>query len=508
MTIRSTAWRLFFSAWLLYSLHWATDFSREHFLVLSIAEEASFRLDKYADMHKDIFVLPTGQAHHGANPGISMIGAIPYALLRPLVDRVVDGSLARRAGETVSTSDYQDPRLARRLRYAQMRARGLDLRFGLVGLITQVLAMAPLAAAGVVVFFLVLCGMGLPRNHALAGAVLYGFGTPAFYRAAYLNHNLAVGIFAFVGFWLLWNPGNRLSWSDNRRYVLAGLCGGMSVLLDYSGAIVLAALAAYATLVVVRRGVGWPAVPHLAWRYAAGAIGPIMLVWFYQWVSFGHPFYPPQHYMPPVTWSDLGYQGVTGPQGELFWMLLIDARFGLFVLCPILLLGLLTPVIVRHSRVPIEWPETIFALGFTAAVIVFFSAVQYTRLQYIHGIRYLIPVIPFLTLLTVVFLLELPRWLSYLLGLLAIAFAWAQAMVRVHEQQASIFEPFRDVLLGGPRLPALTTLSRLPGQYFPEGAPLTPTTALLAAAALLWLIWSVRRPATPMATDLPGSGGT
>ena len=173
-----------------------------------------------------------------------------------------------------------------------------------------------------------------------------------------------------------------------------------------------------------------------------------------------------------------------------------------------LLLGLLAPVIVHRSRVPIGWPETIFALGFTVAVIVFFSAVQYTRLQYIHGIRYLIPVIPFLTLLTVVFLLELPRWLSYLLGLLALAFAWAQAMVRVNEQHSSIFEPFRDVLLGGPRLPALTTLSRLPGQYFPEGTPLTPTTALLGAAALLWLIWSVRRPATPLAADLPGSNGT
>ena len=116
--------------------------------------------------------------------------------------------------------------------------------------------------------------------------------------------------------------------------------------------------------------------------------------------------------------------------------------------------------------------------------------------------------IPFLTLLTVVFLLQLPRWLSYSLGLLAIAFAWAQAMVRVHENQISILEPFRDVLLGGPRLPALTTLSRLPGQYFPDSTPLTPTTALLGAAALLWLIWSIRRPATPLAADLPGSDGT
>jgi len=507
VTIRSTAWRLFMSAWLVYALHWATDFSREHFLVLSIAEDASFRLDKYADMHNDIFVLPSGHAHHGANPGISLIGAVPYSLLRPVVDRVVERTLRQRAGETVSPSDYKDPRMARRLRHAQMRERGLDVRFGMVGLITQVLAMAPLAAGGVVVFFLILCGMGLPRAHALAGAVLYGFGTPMFYRAAYLNHNLAVGTAALVGFWLLWNPGDRLSMSVNRRTILAGVCGGMALLLDYSGGLVLVGLPVYATLLLIRKGGGIVEILQMGQRYAVGSLGPVMMLWFYQWASFGNPFFPPQHYMAPVPWSDLGYQGVTGPQAELFWMLLLDPRFGLFIVCPILLLGLLAPVVVRRTRTSIRWPEVMFALGFSAAMIVFFSAVQYTRLQYIHGIRYIIPVVPFLALLTVVFLLELPKWASITLGLGAIAFAWTQAMVRVHELQGSVLEPIGDVLLGGPRLPALTTLSRLPGGYIPDWVPLSPITALFGTAILLWVIWSARRPARPLAVNAPGNSG-
>ena len=37
-----------------------------------------------------------------------------------------------------------------------------------------------------------------------------------------------------------------------------------------------------------------------AW-YVAGATPPVLLLWWYQWRSFGDPFRPGQHWMPPVA---------------------------------------------------------------------------------------------------------------------------------------------------------------------------------------------------------------
>ena len=92
--------RLFLTAWIVFSLHYATDFVREHFLVVSMVEDGTFDLGPYYGLHEDIFVNPPNApvqgVHHGANPGISMLAAIPYALTRPLVDRVVARQLALR----------------------------------------------------------------------------------------------------------------------------------------------------------------------------------------------------------------------------------------------------------------------------------------------------------------------------------------------------------------------------------------------------------------------------
>ncbi len=73
--------RLFLTCWMVYVLHFATDFVREHYLVVSIVEDHAYRLDKYYGLHVDIFRNPPEAkvegAHHGANPGLPMLAAIP-----------------------------------------------------------------------------------------------------------------------------------------------------------------------------------------------------------------------------------------------------------------------------------------------------------------------------------------------------------------------------------------------------------------------------------------------
>lgn len=106
--------RLFLSCWLVYVLHFATDFVREHYLVVSIVEQHAYRLDPYYGLHVDIFQnppeAPVQGAHHGANPGISMVAAIPYFVLRPAVDYLVRRELATRPAEGDSSVVYRDDR--------------------------------------------------------------------------------------------------------------------------------------------------------------------------------------------------------------------------------------------------------------------------------------------------------------------------------------------------------------------------------------------------------------
>ena len=86
---RSVARRLFFTCWLVFALHFATNTVREIYLALGIGDHFSFRVDEYAHMHPDLFEKEGYGWHIGNNPGVSMLAAIPYALTRPIIDSIV-----------------------------------------------------------------------------------------------------------------------------------------------------------------------------------------------------------------------------------------------------------------------------------------------------------------------------------------------------------------------------------------------------------------------------------
>jgi len=487
--------RLFLSCWLVYVLHFATDFVREHYLVVSIVEQHAYRLDPYYGLHVDIFQnppeAPVQGAHHGANPGISMVAAIPYFVLRPAVDYLVRRELATRPAEGDSSVVYRDDRPRRVEFYHKIRRAGLDLRFGLVAAITMVFCMAPLSAASVVLMHSLLGALGLGRRAALGFSLAYAFATPVFFRTAYLNQNLALGIFAFFAFVLLWNPGGLVAWSVRSRSLLAGLLGGLALLCDYSGAVLLLLLGFYAW---------WRHAEDLGFRgglrqslwYAAGAVPGVLLLWQYQWASFGNPFLPPQNWMAPVPWIDVGYRGVGGLSAELFKLLLIDPRFGLLLAMPVSLLAVAAPWLARRAKSPLPFRESVFCLILAAGLIAFFSTVQYTRLQWVTGIRYLAPLFPFLFLAAVPALLRLPRLLTGGLLLLSLVINWSLAMVR---DQGTIFVNVKRVLVEGFQLPWLTVLGKMSAQYVPWlKGPVSPLPLFVLGGAILWLIWALHHP--------------
>jgi putative effector of murein hydrolase LrgA (UPF0299 family) len=272
---------------------------------------------------------------------------------------------------------------------------------------------------------------------------------------------------------------------------LGGLAGGAAVLFDYSGVVFLLGLFAYG-LVKRYREAGWrEAMIDGAW-YVAGSVAPIALLWFYQWRSFGDPFLPGQHWMPPVEWIDRGYQGYGLPQLELLFLLAFDHRFGLFVVSPLMALALAGPWFNRGTRRLLPGLELAAMLLLFAGLWLFFSGSNYTRLQFNTGIRYLAPIFPFLFVPAVIVLMRLPRALTYAVVTLSFVISWPLAMYRDVESPLGILNPILHTFFGGFQLPALETLSRMDGgqygEFFVNGV--SPLPLLLLAAALLYGMWS------------------
>jgi hypothetical protein len=474
-----------------FSLHFSPNIVREIYPALSIADHLSFRVDEYANLHPDLFETEGRGWHIGNNPGASMVAAIPYAFTRPIIDRIVKRvELNRQRSSRRSPPAYKSPWPLARKFHAEAWSRGLDLKLGLAAFVMQSLCMAVSSALGVILLFGILRHVLGSDRAGLGFALLYAFGTPVFFRTGFLNHNMMLGHAALFGFFVLWNPGGTLHWTLRRRSVVAGLAGGAAVLFDYSGLVFLLTLFAYALGKTVRAGSERQTARVAGW-YILGSLLPLGLLWFYQWKSFGNPFLPGQHWMPPVEWSDLGYQGYGRPQLKLLIALAFDHRFGLFTTSPILLLSLVYLLLrIRETKSLLPQAERRLILAAFVGLWIFFSGNNYTFLQYNTGVRYMAPIIPFLFIPTACFLSRFRRTVVYVVVVFSVASSWALAMYRDVEGGLGVLRPIAQTFLGGFQLPALRSLSYVEGGHtalLPLGT--SPLPLFVLTAGLLYILW-------------------
>jgi hypothetical protein len=469
--------------WVVFALHFATNIVREIYLAIAIGDHCTFRVDEYAGLHPDLFETPGKGWHINNNPGVSMFAAIPYWLNRPWIDRVVARVRATRS-TSATPPRYESPWSLAREFYAKAWRRGLDIKLGLAALVMQLFFMAPVSALGVVLMFYVLRYLFASNRAAFWLSILYGFGTPIFFRTGTLNQNLVTAHTLFAGFALLWNPANLFRWKSSSRNFLAGIAGGLCLLFDYSGLILLVLLLIYSVFKSEEdRG------KNLLF-FILGCLLPILLLWFYQSKSFGNPFYPPQSHMPAINpWVETGFYGYVFPRLDLMSSLLFDYRYGLFVSCPILLLAFLS-FFVPHLR--FQKVELRFSFLFFFALWIFFSGVNYAHLQFNTGIRYLVPTIPFLFIPAAIVLLALPRFLALLLSSVALFQSWCLAMYRDVERGMGVFEPVIQILRNGFQLPALTTLNRM--EAFKDSLPFgaNPLPLFICAGVVIFFIWRTK----------------
>jgi hypothetical protein len=494
--VASIAMRLFLTCWLVYTLHFATNTVREIYPALSLGDHLSFDVSEYAGLHPDIFELPGRGVFINNNPGASILGAIPYTLARPVIDRVVASFERARAASDQPAPEYDSIYPMAREFYQEAYRRGLDVKFGLAAGVMQIFLMAPVSALSVVVMFYILLYLKVSQRKALFLAVLYAFATPVFYRTAQLNHNLLVAHSAFFAFVLLWRPWDDAADPGRPKYLLAGLLTGWALVLDYSGALVILFVGVYALA-------RWWSLPSAKKSirdliiFSSGVAASVSVLLGYQWLAFGNPIYPAQRYMPATQFSVYGYNGMSLPQLDLLWENAFGMRFGLFTSAPILILALLLPFYFRrravsHNALPplLGKKEFWFVIAFTLAFFLFTAANQFSRLQFNSGVRHVVPVIPFVFLLAADVLLRMPLWLAAITAVLTTYWSWCLAMYRDVEQGLGIPESIIHITRDGLQLPWLKTMDNL--GFLPSWV--SANLILAVGAVLLLAIWIVRIP--------------
>ncbi len=167
---------------------------------------------------------------------------------------------------------------------------------------------------------------------ALAGATVFALGTIFWpYSTQLVGHGPTAA--ALVGAWYALDRGRDAP--AHRWPLLAGFAGGCAILLEYTSALALPALAGY--------GLGTAARPARAAGLAvAGAVLPLTVLAIFHTVAFGHPLSTPYALLARpiyVEWHSRGFMGLGTPDLRVLATSFFDSARGLFVYAPFLALG-------------------------------------------------------------------------------------------------------------------------------------------------------------------------
>jgi hypothetical protein len=448
-------WRVFFTCWLIYTVFWTPYIVREHFPALTLVEHGTLNVEPYLDWTEDIFRGPNGGAFINNNPGASLAGAIPLVLLRPAL---VALDRWNRSQPAVDVQVKDEPILQ------QMAAAKRQYYFMAVAFLTVALVMAPATAFAASYLCSRLIDAGMSRLASAQAAIVYGLGTPLFFRAAHLNHNLLVCDAGFIALLLLWDPrGRPLS---TMRAIGAGLLTGFTLLCDYSGVVVIAAVAAYVFLTARDR------LKSLI-LLSIGLAPMILALLIYQQWAFGSFYHPSQHFMTPTAPTAQGYRGIDWPSPALLWANFFDPRFGLLAYCPALLLAFAAPFLKPKL-------ETFVLLGYFLLFVIFCASNRYSWFQPLTGFRYLVPVVPALFMLA----LQTASVFPPAIRRIVVSASLAQSVIMAAGHQNTLFKSARYIWVHHFELPWMVRLGDL-------GLPVTwlwpAMTFSLLAGSLLWL---------------------
>lgn len=347
-------------------------------LTLAIVDKGTLSIDDYYHNTGD-YALFEGRHYLDKAPGPSFLAVPVYAVVRPLLQSAPMQSLFERLANKAAFVDT--------LRQEGTGLLKEKIYFALVlYLVTIVVIAVPAALLGVLLYrFLLHLGGGELWSAFIV--LIYGLATNAFpYSGAFFSHQLVAfllfGAF-FLGFQMRYM---RLSpqWT-----VGAGFMLGYSLISEYPTFLIAFAIFLYIVLTL----------PQRRWliAFVLAGVPPGLLLMSYNWIIF--------HTLLPVgyEYSELyaeqhgtGFLSLTYPRPDALWGITFGSFRGLFYISPVLLLavaGFWTWW--RMGRLRAEWLVCLWAM---ISFFLFNGSSVMWQGGYSIGPRYLVPMLPFLTM--------------------------------------------------------------------------------------------------------------
>lgn len=313
------------------------------------------------------------------------------------------------------------------------------------------------------------------------GSCLYGYGM------LFMSHTLSAAS-AFAAFMLLFDARHAGRSRFGHAFWAGIFTAGVTV-FEYPGVLASLALSAYA-LVALR--------PKRLVPFAIGGLVPTLLMMHFQWACFGSPFRPGHLYVESDAFRaghEQGFYGAVGLQWDALYGLLIHPGAGLFPLTPILVFGVIGLAMIalrRGLRI-----DGAVASAIVLATTFAIGCMNNWRGGWTIGPRYLVVLYPFLAWGAVVALEPLSRRAPRTAGVIAIALTGvALALSGV----TSAYYPHYPAEIDRPLTQVVRVLidhgyapssaANLFGVY--GGASMIPL-ALIFAASLAWIAWTMRR---------------
>ncbi|HEY3448512.1 MAG TPA: hypothetical protein VGK67_19305 [Myxococcales bacterium] len=318
----------------------------------------------------------------------------------------------------------------------------------------------------------------VPEPVADALTAAYALGTLAFsYAELFMSHQSAA-VLLFCCFYALWRLG-RGDWRP-RGYLLAGLLAGLTVAAEYTAALGLVPLAAYALWTAPGGRRGKLSATGLA---VVGVLPIALLLAAYHQVAFGHPLHSGYKYLNDAGyqgWHVGGFLGIKWPDPRAFALSFFSPLRGLFMLSPFLMLAL--PGFAPKFWTKERRPELALGVATLALYTYFTSSFSYDSWGWTTGPRHLTPLVPFLLLPAALVAAECrgrPLRSGAVAGLVALSILSTSAMTFLDYIPDSLTNALYQVAL-----PFLAT-GHLPQTWFSLAGIPNPWAALPLLAAVV-----------------------
>jgi hypothetical protein len=258
-----------------------------------------------------------------------------------------------------------------------------------------------------------------------AGLIAFALASPAMpYALVFMSHQPAA-VWAGSAF----VAAVTLAREDvvRRRNLVAaaaGLCAGLSLMMDYQAALAAGFVGLYLLLRSRRR---WRDVAYAV----LGAGVPVGALLAYHKACFGGVLRTGYSLADPVHKN--GFMGVVGPSRDSFYYTLVDPSNGLLVLAPwvvLAVIGLVAILATREARRRVGVEAAVCAAIFATYVLFMGSLVPvFSRAGWCVGPRYMTVALPFVAWLAVAGFGLAERWLAT--RALALALVIASAVIFV-----------------------------------------------------------------------------